>query len=149
MTKHQTGKALKARQAALKYGYRSGLEKDTAASLRKRKCKFTYEKHKIHWEDFRVRKYTPDFVLDNGIIVETKGRFVAADSAKHIKIKKQFPQLDIRFVFSNPNARLNKTSKTTYAQWCKRHGFQYAAKDIPDEWLEEPSKDEWEMEGLV
>lgn len=149
MTKHKTGKALKSRAAALKYGYRSGLEKDTAAYLRKRKVKFTYEERKIKWNDFKVRTYTPDFVLSNGIIVETKGRFVAADRAKHISIKKQFPDLDIRFVFSNPNAKLNKTSKTTYGQWCKRHGFQYAAKEIPEEWLEEPDKEEYELEGLI
>jgi hypothetical protein len=124
------------------------LEKDTAASLRKRKCPVSYEEHTIKWEDFRVRKYTPDFVLPNGIIVETKGRFVAADRQKHIKIKKQFPHLDIRFVFTNPNAKLSKTSKTTYAQWCKRYGFKYNAKEIPDEWLGEEPKDEWEMEGL-
>ena len=45
----------KARQAALKYGYRSGLEKDTAAFLKKKKVKFTYEEEKIKWEDFMVR----------------------------------------------------------------------------------------------
>ncbi len=140
---------MKARQAALKYGYRSGLEKDTASYLRKKKVKFTYEERKIKWEDFKVRTYTPDFILGNGIVIETKGRFVATDRAKHLSIKKQFPHLDIRFVFSNPNAKLSKVSKTTYAQWCKRHDFQYAAKTIPDEWLEESCKEEWEMEGLV
>lgn len=138
----------KARQAALKYGYRSGLEKDTAASLRKRKCKFTYEERKIKWDDFRVRTYTPDFVLDNGIIVETKGRFVSADRVKHLAVKRQHPNLDIRFVFSNPNARLSKASSTTYAQWCKRHGFQYAWREIPDDWINEPKKEDYEMEGL-
>ena len=25
-----------------------------------------------------------------------------------------------------------------YADWCERHGFLYANKYIPDEWLEEP-----------
>ena len=32
--------------------------------------------------------YTPDFVLPNGVIIETKGRFVAADRRKHLEIKK-------------------------------------------------------------
>lgn len=139
----------KARAAALKYGYRSGLEKDTAADLRKKKVKFTYEEKKIKWNDFKVRVYTPDFILGNGIIIETKGRFVSSDRAKHISIKKQYPHLDIRFVFSNPNAKLNKTSNTTYAQWCKRHGFKYHYKTIPDEWLMEDPKEEYELEGLV
>jgi len=146
VTKHQTGKALKARQAALKYGYRSGLEKDTASWLRKRKVKFTYEEKKIKWLDHRTRTYTPDFILSNGIIIETKGRFVAADRRKHLEIKKQYPHLDIRFVFSNPNAKLSKASNTTYAQWCNRHGYKYAAKTIPEEWLTEEEKED--LDGL-
>ncbi len=129
----------KARRAALKYGYRSGLEKDTAAFLKKHKVKFTYEKEKIKWEDFTVRTYTPDFVLGNGIIIETKGRFVVADRRKHKFIKKQYgDKYDIRFLFSNPNAKLSKVSNTTYAQWCRRYGFQYAkGPEVPIEWMEE------------
>ena len=134
----------KARQAALKYGYRSGLEKDTASYLRKHKVKFTYEEEKIKWEDFKVRTYTPDFILENGIIIETKGRFVTADRRKHKLIKKQYgDEYDIRFLFSNPNTKLSKVSKTTYAQWCRRHGFQYAkGPEVPASWLQERPK-EW------
>lgn len=139
----------KARAAALKYGYRSGLEKDTAAYLRKKKVKFTYEEKKIIWEDFKVRKYTPDFILENGIIIETKGRFTSADRMKHRAIQKQHPHLDIRFVFSNWNAKLSKGSNTMYRQWCERYGFKCANKEIPQEWIDEEPKDEFEMEGLV
>ncbi len=63
--------------AALKAGYRSGFEDDVASELRSKKIEFTYEKEKIKWVDLKVRTYTPDFVLGNGIIIETKGRFVA------------------------------------------------------------------------
>ena len=52
--------------------YRSGLEKRTAQYLRKHKVKFKYETLKIQWQDMRFRTYTPDFVLPNGIIIETK-----------------------------------------------------------------------------
>ena len=127
----------KARKAALKYGYRSGLEKDNADRLTKLGAKFEYEKTKIKWEDFKVRSYTPDFILENGIIIETKGRFVAADRRKHLEIKKQHPSLDIRFVFSNSRAKLNKNSKTTYGDWCDKHGFQYRDRVIPKEWIDE------------
>ena len=129
----------KARQAALKYGYRSGLEKDTASFLRKHKVKFTYEELKIDWEDFKVRKYTPDFQLENGIIIETKGRFMPADRAKHLSIKRQFGEdYDIRFLFSNPNAKLSKKSKTTYWQWCDKHNFKWSkGPEVPAEWMEE------------
>ena len=95
-------------------GYRSGLEEDTAAYLKKKKVKFTYEKEKIKWVDLKIRTYTPDFVLANGIIVETKGRFISVDRRKHKEIKKQFPELDIRFVFANSRAKLYKGAKSSY-----------------------------------
>ena len=81
------------------------------------------------------RKYTPDFVLDNGVIIETKGRFVRADRQKHLMIKEQFPELDIRFVFTNPNAKLQKGAKSTYGQWCDKYKFLYSKEVIPDEWF--------------
>lgn len=82
-----------------------------------------------------MHKYKPDFPLPNGIIVETKGRFVTADRQKHKLIKQQHPHLDIRFVFSNPNTRISKQSKTTYAMWCEQNGFKYAKGSVPAEWL--------------
>jgi hypothetical protein len=87
-----------------------------------------------------MSRYTPDFLIPtkNGFFfVETKGRFVPADRQKHLLIKKQFPEKDIRFVFSNQNQKLYKGSKTSYAMWCDKHGFTYANKTIPDAWLNE------------
>ena len=127
----------KNRFRGIQAGYRSGLEEDTAAYLKKKKVKFTYEKEKIKWVDLKVRTYTPDFVLANGIIIETKGRFISVDRRKHKEIKKQFPELDIRFVFDNSRAKLYKGAKSSYGDWCNKHGFKYADKVIPDEWLEE------------
>ncbi len=93
--------------------YRSGLEKRTAQYLRKHNVKFEYEKLKIKFQP-PMRTYTPDFVLPNGIIIETKGRFIPSDRAKHLMIKEQHPEFDIRFVFSNPPATISKGSKTSY-----------------------------------
>jgi hypothetical protein len=100
---------------------------------------FDFEALTIKYEKpARVSKYTPDFrLLRNGIIVETKGRFVTADRQKHLLIKAQHPNLDIRFVFDNPNARISKQSRTTYAMWCEKYGFRYAKKSIPQEWIDE------------
>jgi len=97
---------------------------------------FKYEQFKIKYEVNEIRTYTPDFELPNGIIIESKGRFVAADRKKHLLVQKQYPSLDIRFVFSNSRAKISKGSKTTYAMWCEKNGFQYADKLIPKEWLE-------------
>ena len=133
-------KRSKARQTAIKHGYRSGLEHTVLNSLKDRKCNAQYECFKIEWEDLAYRKYTPDFLLPNGIIIETKGRFTPADRMKHIAIQKQHPQLDIRFVFSNSNSKLRKGAKTTYADWCVKNNFLYADKDVPQEWLDEKKK---------
>mgnify|MGYP005720770417 CR=1 FL=1 len=80
-----------ATRVARKNGYRSGLEDTVASYLKTHKIKFLYEKIKIEWEDLAYRTYTPDFILDNGIIIETNGRFIALDRRKHLAIKKQHP----------------------------------------------------------
>ena len=130
------------RANAIKHGYRSGLEDSVAQELKDKGVPFTYEEVKITWLDHKTRTYTPDFELENGIIIETKGRFVTADRMKHLAIKEQYPDYDIRFVFSNPNAKLNKGSKTTYAMWCDKHGFLYSSKSIPQEWIDEHPRDD-------
>lgn len=124
----------------VKATYRSGLEVETAAFLSDKQQEVRYEKLSIEWEDLMYRNYTADFVLDNGIIVETKGLFSASDRRKHTEVKKQHPSLDIRFVFSNANAKLYKGSKTTYRQWCEQHGFKWAHRIIPLEWLNEAAR---------
>lgn len=124
------------RQAARLKGYRSGLEEDIDNSLKTVGVNGEYEQHKIlYTKPATQHKYTPDFRLPNGIFVETKGRFVTADRKKHLLIKEQHPDLDIRFVFQNANNKLNKKSKTTYADWCTKYGFIFAEKEIPKEWL--------------
>jgi len=99
-----------------------------------------YEAVKIEWEDLMYRTYTPDFILPNGIIIESKGRFVTADRRKHIAIKKQHPKLDIRFVFYNSRNKLNKGAKSTYQNWCDKYGFRYYDRIVPLDWLEEKGK---------
>jgi len=123
------------RQQAIKHGYRSGLEERVSKELSEAGVKYEYETQKIKYRVEEDRTYTPDFILPNGIIVETKGRFTVADRKKHLLIQKQRPELDIRFVFQTSRAKLYKGSKSTYAQWCEKHGFLYADKSIPEEWL--------------
>jgi hypothetical protein len=137
-----TRKTTSAKRAhALKNGYRSGLEEDVCKQLDAAEVPYEYEKMKIKYiKPASEHQYTPDIVLDNGIIIETKGRFLIADRKKHMLIKRQQPHLDIRFVFSNSNQKLNKGSYTTYAQWCIKNGFLYADKLIPENWLNERRK---------
>tara|TARA_R110002153_G_scaffold46848_1_gene132291 strand:- start:111 stop:503 length:393 start_codon:yes stop_codon:yes gene_type:complete len=127
----------KSNASGLKYGYRSGLEDRISEQLKSLNVLFKYEEFKIQYEVNEIRTYTPDFELPNGIIIESKGRFVAADRKKHLTVKRQYPKLDIRFVFSNSKAKINKGSKTSYAEWCQRHGYLYADKLIPEQWIKE------------
>lgn len=127
-------------RAARKYGYRSGLELAISESLKEQGVPFQYEPLKIEWEDLAYRTYTPDFVLDNGIIIETKGMFTAADRRKHLAILRQHPDLDIRFVFENSRRKLRKGAKSTYAEWCIKYGFRYYDRIIPEDWLKEKGK---------
>lgn len=119
---------------AIKHGWRSGLEERVSKELDEAGIKYEYETQKIKYRVEEDRTYTPDFILPNGVIVETKGRFTTADRKKHLLIKKQHPTLDIRFVFQNSRAKLYKGAKSTYGQWCEKQGFVYADKSIPKEW---------------
>ena len=130
----------KVRREAIKYGYRSGLEHKISQYLESLKHKYEYESIKIEWEDLAYRTYTPDFILNNGIIIETKGRFTIADRRKHLTIKKQHPTLDIRFVFTNSRSKLNKGAKSTYGEWCIKHKFDFYDRIIPEDWLKEKGK---------
>ncbi len=130
----------KQRRAAIKHGYRSGLEHALSLYLDNLKVSYGYENMKIEWEDLAYRTYTPDFTLDNGIIIETKGLFTAADRRKHLCIKKQHPELDIRFVFTNSRSKLRKGAKSNYGEWCIKYGFRYYDRIIPEDWLKEKGK---------
>ena len=126
-------------KAARKYGYKSGLEKTVADQIKKRGLHVKYEdpSSRISFTQPAIdRTYTPDFILPNGIVVETKGRFTLDDRKKHLWIQKQTDH-DIRFVFSNSKAKIRKGSKTSYADWCTKHGFLYADKLIPEDWFNE------------
>jgi hypothetical protein len=130
----------KIRRDAIKHGYRSGLELKISMALDTIRYKYDYESIKIEWEDLAYRTYTPDFILKNGIIIETKGRFLTMDRRKHLAIKKQHPNLDIRFVFENSRKKLRKGAKSSYAEWCIKYGFRYYDRIIPEDWLKEKGK---------
>lgn len=139
LTRKTTTPAEPTSNVALREGFRSGLEDAVSRYLRGAGITAEYEPGYLQYTvPSKPSRYTPDFILPNGIVIETKGRFVTKDRQKHILIKEQHPNLDLRFVFSNPNARITKGSPTTYAMWCEKHGFVYSAKTIPAHWLTEP-----------
>jgi len=129
-------------QVAIKHGFRSGLEDKVNDMLKENGKSFSYESEKISYIQPETKhNYTPDFVMNKMIggkmYIETKGRWVKTDRLKFDLIFEQYPGIDIRFVFQNPNAKLYKGSKTTYAQYCDKKGWRWAKKEIPEEWLKE------------
>tara|TARA_B100001123_G_C15290418_1_gene1017259 strand:+ start:1820 stop:2176 length:357 start_codon:yes stop_codon:yes gene_type:complete len=113
--------------------FRSKFEKRIAHALESAGAAFEYESIKIPF--VKNHHYTPDFVLSNGVILEAKGRFIASDRTKHLLIREQNPEFDIRFVFQRAKNRINPRSKTTYAGWCDRHGFLWCEGKLPKQWL--------------
>ena len=128
------------------------MEEKIAKELEDQGVQYEYEPSdgKITYEvPATERTYTPDFYIKTRsgktIIIETKGIFDYDDRFKHLLIKQQYPDLDIRFVFQRSKSRIRKGSKTTYADICNGLGrgafkgvrWQYADKCIPREWLEE------------
>lgn len=131
-------KPLSTSEVSLKYGFRSGLEEKVADYLTSKGVGFSFETLKVSYVKPETKHiYTPDFILDNGIIIETKGRWLLDDRKKHILIRKQHPHLDIRILFQNANAKIRKGSKTSYADFCEKHGIPYAHREIPVAWLKE------------
>lgn len=127
------------RAAALKHGWRSGLEEAVGDALRKLGVPFKYEAVTLPYVPPQVtKKYTPDFTFSNGIVVETKGRWVTEDRRKVKLIREQYPDLDFRMVFSNPNTRISKLSKTSYGMYCEKLGIPYSKLTVPLEWTREP-----------
>jgi len=130
-----------------KFGFRSKLEMEINQQLVDSGIKFSYEGplNVIRYiKPATKHRYLADFLLGNGIIIEAKGMFTSQDRKKHLYIKEQWPDLDIRFLFMNAKNRLSKTSKTTYAMWADNNRFLWAEKKIPHAWLEE-TKDPQEM----
>ena len=138
MARKKVTKKNNSKWVAKKYGFKSGLEENISQQIEGRGIEVKYESEEVSYIiPASEHTYHPDFRLPNGIRVETKGRFVLADRKKHLLVKEQNPQLDIRFVFSNSKNKISKKSKTTYGMWCEKHGFKYADKEIPQSWFEE------------
>lgn len=115
--------------------YRCKMEREVVEAAKQYDRTLQYEKLKIPYT--REQTYIPDVYLTNGILVEIKGYFESKDRTKMLLVQEQHPEFDIRFVFANPNTKLGGGSDTTYAQWADKHGFKWAAKMIPLDWIKE------------
>lgn len=118
--------------------FRSKYEKRVWGNLAKRDQKrVRYEPDDPVVRYHLPKRYIPDFVLPNGVLVECKGYFKSADRTKMLRVRKENPQLDIRFLFQRANNRLTKSPNSMmYWQWAEKHGFIWAdGEKIPKEWF--------------
>lgn len=118
-------------------GYRSRTEVKIAEEMLKLSDKVHYEEVCLPYSYIVNRHYTPDFTVpEKAMMIEVKGRFLPEDRSKMLLVRQNYPNLDIRLVFDNPNAKLSRNSSTTYAQWAEKIGFKWCStKDFPPpEW---------------
>lgn len=122
---------------------KSKLEEKVAAQILDIEGEVCYEPYSIPYVyPATTRRYTPDFLLKNGMYIEVKDAFMSKDRKKHIAFRDSNPDCEIRFVFNNPNRKTvsdqGKPNKhETCKSWCDKNGFKYSAKIIPLEWFEE------------
>ena len=118
--------------------FASKFERDYAQQLTKLGLQWEYEADSFYWFP-NPRIYRPDFKItkDDGTVyyVETKGFFDPNSRAKMAAIKKQFPNIDIRMAFMDPNKKVTK-SKTgkTYSSWAEAVGYLWSSFCVPQCW---------------
>ena len=114
--------------------FRSGLEEKVADLLVDLGVKYEYESTKVSY--VISHNYTPDFVLPNGVWLETKGYWDSKDRKKIKSVIQQNPDIDLRMVFQAPYNTISKKSKTTYASWCEKNNIKWCSfSNIPIIWL--------------
>lgn len=138
------------RRKPLSSGRRSKFEDKVAKELEKHGIKFEYESIQLQYQEplrknlaecgdcgstnlLRTGWYTPDFILSNGIIIEAKGRFTAADRRKMLAVKAAHPDERIVMLFMRDQP-IAKGSKTFYSDWCHRHDIEFAIGQPHKEW---------------
>lgn len=113
-------------------GFRSGFESQVARNLAGN-TNWSYESRSF---DLLIpRSYTPDFFLENGVVLEVKGYFDAEDRRLIKLFREQHFTVDLRMVLQKPHQKLTKTGTMTYAGWCDKHNVPWCeGPSIPSDW---------------
>lgn len=116
--------------------YKSSYEAEAARLFKENNIRFTYEERKLPYIP-KPAYYKIDFTVyphkdsdEDAIIVETKGYFDQVSRAKMEQIFQQYPNLDIRMVFQNPNVLIKPSTTYAYKDWCEK-------RKVPHNTLEE------------
>ena len=133
--------------------FRSKLEQKVNLQLLAHRKNYEYEPDdkKIQYtKPASFHNYLPDFVVvksdKSRMYIEAKGIWDFDDRYKHLLIRQQHPELDVRFVFQRAANKIRKGSKSSYADICNGNGrgifkdVQWKFGDngkIPRSWLDE------------
>lgn len=134
---------------------RSNFEKAVALYLKRHRVSFDYEPYNVGYysriasgscatcgskDVHKRRNYRPDFVLANGIYLESKGRLTSAERTKILEIlntSQLITRDNYRLLFMG-DKRINKNSDTRYSDWAAKNGivFHVSPKgEVPKQWL--------------
>lgn len=120
---------------------RSKLELKFEEIIKSFEVEYDYEVTKIPYTvPESNHNYTVDWTFINGLLVETKGYLSDhKERYKYVLLKQQHPDLDLRFVFDNPN-KLCGGTKQTHGAWATKYGFKWCSiKDVDQiqQWVKE------------
>lgn len=118
--------------------FKSKFEQLVWNTLLNKKVKVEYEPDKLVYTiPASEHKYNPDFKIRDKVYIEAKGLFTYSDRYKMKLVKETYPDLKFYLCFQNAYVTLGKKSKTTYADWATKHGFEWChlPEGLPKEWL--------------
>lgn len=106
--------------------------------------------HDVEYETVKLpytieAEYIPDFKVvtksHQRYYLETKGNghaWTADVRRKMLLVKKKYPEIDMRILFYSNGVfgpSRKDGSRMTQSEWAEKHGFTYAIKHIPEDWL--------------
>ena len=115
--------------------FKSKLEEKVWSVLKKHYPLVKYESSKYKFvQPAIIRTYIPDFKTGKtSIYLEAKGKLDLDTRKKMIWFRDSNPTIRIIFLFQNPDNKITKRSKTTYAMWAIDNGFEWL--DFRKDWL--------------
>ena len=115
--------------------FKSKLEEKVWAVLKKEFLAVKYEPQRFKFIQPEVeRTYIPDFKTGrSNIFIEAKGKLDLETRKKMVWFRDSNPTIRIIFLFMNPDNKITKRSKTTYAMWATDNGFEWL--DFRKDWL--------------
>lgn len=107
---------------------RSRLEERFEVTLKEFNVPYVYEGTKISYVvPESNHTYTVDWTIGKKLLIETKGYLSTYEERrKYILLKEQHPNMDLRFVFDNPN-KLCGGTKMSHAKWAEKYGFKFCS----------------------